>query len=255
VSMEDIAATMGEAQRWFQLYAASDPEIVRSMVHRAERAGYSAIVVTLDTTILAWRERDLRNRYLPFLQGEGLANFFSDPVFRSMCGRPPEEDPQAAAQKWLRVFSNPGFCWKDLDDIRAMTSLPILLKGILHPDDALTALEHGVNGFVVSNHGGRQLDGAVASLDALLPIRQALGNDVPILLDSGIRHGADIFKALALGANAVLLGRPFVYALAVAGERGVSHLLRNLIAELDLALALSGCCSITDARRATVVQQ
>lgn len=255
VSMEEVASVMGEAPRWFQLYAVNNPEIVRSMVQRAERAGYSAIVVTLDTNILAWRERDLRNRYLPFLTGEGLANFVSDPVFRALLVRPPEEDLQAAAQQWLRIFSNPRLSWNDLDAIRSMTSLPVLLKGILHPDDARKALEYGANGIVVSNHGGRQVDGAVASLDALPPIRESVGSNVPILLDSGIRHGADIFKAMALGADAALLGRPFAYALAVAGERGVSHLLRNMIAELDLQMALSGCCSVADIGRSTLLRQ
>jgi lactate 2-monooxygenase len=253
VSIEETAKVMGNAARWFQLYPGKDREIVASFVHRAERAGYSALVVTLDTTMLGWRERDLRERYLPFLAGEGLANFLSDPVFRSHLPVPPEAHPAAAIRHFFEVYVNPAFSWPDLDFVRSLTRLPLLIKGILHPDDAREALGHGVDGIVVSNHGGRQVDGAVASLDALVDIAEVVDGRVPLLLDSGIRRGADILKALALGASAVLLGRPYAYALAADGEQGVRACIENLVAEFDLQLALCGCRSPAEVERGLVV--
>jgi isopentenyl diphosphate isomerase/L-lactate dehydrogenase-like FMN-dependent dehydrogenase len=245
-SLEDVAAT--GAPRWFQLYWVSDREICASLVKRAADAGYGAIVVTLDTLQLAWRPRDLRNAYLPFLQGEGCGQFFSDPVFLSRLDKPPAEDLLTAAATMLATFPNVGLTWDDLDWLREQTDLPLLVKGVLTADDARLALDHGVDGIVVSNHGGRQVDGAVAALDALVEVRDALPEAV-VLMDGGIRSAADVLKAMALGADAVLLGRPYAYALAVGGQRGVEELLQNLMAEIDLSLALAGAHSIRELDR------
>jgi len=251
-SMEDVALELGGAPRWYQLYWFSDRGIAGSLVDRAAEAGYSAIVVTLDTLILGWRPRDLRLGYLPFLHGEGLAQFFSDPVFRSLLDTPPEEDVVGASVRALSLFSNLGLTWDDFDWLRERTELPILVKGILSAEDARTALEHGADGIVVSNHGGRQVDGAVASLDALIEVRDALGAEPSVLMDSGIRGGSDVLKALALGADAVLLGRPYVYGLAVGGQAGVEAVIRQLAAEIDLTLALIGGRSVRELDRTAV---
>ncbi len=245
-SLEDVAAT--GAPGWFQLYWVSDREICASLVRRAADAGYGAIVVTLDTLQLAWRPRDLRNAYLPFLQGEGCGQFFSDPVFLSRLDKPPAEDLLTAAATMLATFPNVGLTWDDLDWLREQTDLPLLVKGVLTAGDARLALDHGVDGIVVSNHGGRQVDGAVAALDALVEVRDALPEAV-VLMDGGIRGAADVLKAMALGADAVLLGRPYAYALAVGGQRGVEELLQNLMAEIDLSLALAGAHSIRELDR------
>ena len=238
--METIAQTMGGAPRWYQLYWVNDREVVASLVHRAEAAGYAAIVLTLDTLQLGWRVRDLSNRYLPFILGEGIGQFTSDPVFRSRLSVSPEDDPQNAGTAMVGMFSNLGLRWDDLAWLRERTRLPLLAKGVLRADDARRVLDAGFEGIIVSNHGGRQVDGAVAALDALVEVRDALGEDAVVLMDSGIRRGADVIKALALGANAVLLGRPYVYGLAVAGQTGVERVIRNLTAEIDLTLALIG---------------
>ncbi|HEX6664018.1 MAG TPA: alpha-hydroxy-acid oxidizing protein [Gaiellaceae bacterium] len=245
-SIEEIAEAMGDAARWFQLYWVSDREIVASLVGRAEAAGYSAIVVTLDTLVLGWRPRDLRNAYLPFKQGEGIAQFTSDPVFLERLPVPPEEDPLVAAGTMLSLFPNLGLTWDDLAWLRKRTSLPLLVKGVLTGEDARHALDAGMDGIIVSNHGGRQVDGAVASLDALGEVRAEVGPDLPLLMDGGIRSGADVLKALALGADAVLIGRPYVYALAVGGQEGVAALLTQLAAETDLTLALAGGTSVRE---------
>jgi lactate 2-monooxygenase len=245
-SVEQIAET--GCPRWFQLYWVSDREICASFVSRAEEAGYGAIVVTLDTLTLGWRPRDLRNAYLPFIHGEGCGQFFTDPVFLSRLDKPPADDPLTAAAMMLATFSNIGLTWDDLDWLRARTQLPLLVKGVLTADDAERALEHGIDGVIVSNHGGRQVDGAVAALDALVEVRDALP-DAVVLMDGGIRRAADVVKAMALGADAVLLGRPYAYALAVGGQRGVEELIQNLMAELDLTLALAGATSIRELDR------
>lgn len=242
--MEKIAEVMGDAPRWFQLYWSKDQDIAAIFLQRAEASGYSAIVVTLDTPMMAWREHDLENVYLPFLLGEGLGNYFTDPAFCAALQKSPQEDPLSAVMHWTQIFGNPGLTWEDLAFLRKQTNLPILLKGILHPDDAKLAIKHGADGIIVSNHGGRQVDGAVAALDALPRVLRAVGDEVPVLMDSGIRRGSDIFKALALGAKAVLVGRPCMYGLAVAGERGVKTVLENLVADLDLTLALAGVKSV-----------
>jgi len=239
-SLEEIAEAGGEAPRWFQLYWPNDPELARSMVERAERAGYGAIVLTVDTFIPGWKPRDLQQAWLPFLNGMGVANYFQDPVFRAALEKPPEEDVGAATGHFLGVQANPALSWDDLAQLREMTSLPIVVKGIQHPDDAREAVSRGVDGIVVSNHGGRQVDGAIASIDALPAIAAAAGDDLAILFDSGIRGGADALKALALGADAVCLGRPYVWGLALDGQAGVEAVLKMTLAELDLTMALCG---------------
>jgi lactate 2-monooxygenase len=245
-SLEEIADAMGDAPRWFQLYWVSNRDVVRSLVRRAEASGFSALVVTLDTLILGWRPRDLRNAYLPFRDGEGIAQFTSDPVFRELLAVPPDEDPLVAAGTMLAMFPNLALRWEDLAWLRELTSLPILVKGVLTAEDAVRALSAGVDGILVSNHGGRQVDGAVAALDALVEVRAAVGPEATVLMDGGIRGGADVVKAIALGADAVLVGRPYVYALAVGGEAGVAALIRQLAAETDLTLALMGAGSISE---------
>jgi lactate 2-monooxygenase len=243
--MEAIATAMGDAPRWFQLYWGKSDELVASLVRRAEACGCEAIVVTLDTALLGWRCRDLDLGYLPFLEAKGIAQYTSDPVFQAMLGGQ-TDDPQAASLLFMTTYSNPTITWDRLSFLRRNTSLPILLKGINHPDDARLAIAHGMDGLIVSNHGGRQIDGAAGALDNLAAIVAETGGRIPVLFDSGIRGGADIFKALALGARAVLVGRPYVYGLAIAGEAGVSAVLRNLLAELDLTMGLAGCRSIAD---------
>jgi len=239
-TIEAVAEQLGDSPRMFQLYWPNDPELCESLVSRAEAAGYEAIMVTVDNAFPGWKPRDLQNAYLPAIEGIGLANFFSDPIFREGLERPPEEDAGPAIGKFIGVFGNPSLTWDDLDWLRARTSMPILLKGILHPDDAREARERGVDGVVVSNHGGRQVDGAIASLDALPPVVAAVGDDLTVLFDSGIRSGADAFKALALGADAVLIGRPYLWGMALEGADGVEKILRWTLAELDLTVALSG---------------
>jgi isopentenyl diphosphate isomerase/L-lactate dehydrogenase-like FMN-dependent dehydrogenase len=243
-SLEDVAAV--DPPRWFQLYWWGDAELAESLVRRVDAAGYGAIVLTLDTLTLGWRPRDLRNGYLPFLHAGGVAQFFSDPVFLARLEQPPEADPTTASLMALAAFSNLGLTWDDLARLREWTTLPLLVKGVLRPDDARRALEHGVEGIVVSNHGGRQVDGTVAALDALVEIRDAVGPDATVLMDSGIRTGADVVKAVALGADAVLLGRPYVYGLAVGGQEGVEAVITQLAAEVDLTLALTGAPSAAE---------
>jgi isopentenyl diphosphate isomerase/L-lactate dehydrogenase-like FMN-dependent dehydrogenase len=252
--LEAVAEAMGEVPHWFQLYWPRDPDLAASLVTRAERAGYSALVVTLDTYLLGWRERDLQMGWLPFIHGMGLANYLSDPVFRAALPAPPEKDPAAVARHFLQVVSNPALTWDDLAFLRRHTRLPVLLKGILHADDARKAVDHGVEGVIVSNHGGRQLDGAVAALDALPAVAAAVGDRTTVLFDSGIRRGADVFKAVALGARAVLLGRPYCYGLAVGGEQGVREVLQNLLADAELTLGLAGCGSLEEVCRDNLVE-
>lgn len=254
VDIETIAHETMDAVRWFQLYPGRDADVVLSFIHRAETAGYSALVVTVDTTMLGWREQDLKNLYLPFLQGQGIANFLSDPAFRSRLRVPPEENLSAAIQEFLSIYVNPAFTWDDLSKIRAQTHLPLLVKGITHPEDVREAVQRGADGVIISNHGGRQVDGSVTTLDALVDARAVVGDSYPLLLDSGIRHAADVVKALALGANAVLIGRPYAYALAVGGQAGVDELLTQWTAELDLQLALSGHRAVRDVNRHCVQQ-
>lgn len=279
--LEAIAEAAGEAPRWFQLYWSSRNELTESLVRRAEAAGYEAIVLTLDTTQLGWRPRDLDRAYLPFLRGRGIANYVSDPVFRAL---PPGEsgddarprrgpgllpalletvrarglgavasgEAMESARRFIALYSRPDLTWDDLPFLRERTGLPILLKGVLHPDDARRALDAGMDGVIVSNHGGRQVDGAVAALDALPAVAAAVRDRAPVLFDSGVRTGADALKALCLGARAVLLGRPYAYGLALAGEARVREVVADLAADLDLTLALSGRRSLDELDRSVL---
>jgi lactate 2-monooxygenase len=240
-TLEEIAEAGGAGgPRWFQLYWPKSDELAASFVRRAEAAGYGAIVVTLDTPLLAWRPRDLQGAYLPFLKSIGIANYLADPVFRAMLDKTPEEDPQGAVGQFVLQFSNPAATWAGIEMLRGLTDLPLVLKGINHADDARAARERGVDGIIVSNHGGRQVDGAIAAIDALPGVVEAVGGDLTVLFDSGIRGGADVVKAMALGAGAALVGRPYLWGLALGGTDGVRAVLRALLGELDLTLALSG---------------
>jgi len=248
-SIEEVAEAMGDAPRWFQLYWINDREVAASFVERAANAGYSAIVLTLDTLILGWRPRDLARAYLPFLSGQGCAQYFTDPVFCARLDKTPEEDLLTAAATMLMTFPNLGLTWDDLRWLREQVELPLLVKGVLTAEDAVRARDCGVDGIVVSNHGGRQVDGAVASLDAFVEVREALGDDAAVLVDGGIRTGADVVKAMALGADAVLLGRPYAYGLATGGQAGVTAVVEQLLAETDITLALAGGKSVRDLDR------
>jgi isopentenyl diphosphate isomerase/L-lactate dehydrogenase-like FMN-dependent dehydrogenase len=247
-TIEEIATVHNEHPHWFQLYWGSDDDFTRSIIGRAEKAGYNAIVVTVDTRLFAWRESDIQNAYLPFLYGEGLANYFSDPVFLSKVGDP-EKNKMETMMHFARCFSNSSSTWSDLAVIRKATKLPVIIKGILHADDAKKAIDNGADGVIVSNHGGRQMDGAAGALDMLANVAEAVADKTTVLFDSGIRRGADVFKAMALGAKAVLLGRPYAYGLALAGEQGVKEVVANLLADIDLTLGLAGCNSWQDATK------
>lgn len=238
--METVAEAMGDGERWFQLYWPKDREVTISFLDRAKAAGYTALVVTLDTWLLAWRPRDLDQAYLPFLKGVGTANYFTDPAFQAGLKKPVAEDPRAAVMHFVDLFTDPTKTWEDLAFLREHWAGPIVLKGIQHVDDARRAVDTGMEGIVVSNHGGRQVNGAIGSADALPSIAAAVADKIDIFFDSGIRTGDDIFKALALGAKAVLLGRPYAYGLGLDGQAGVEHVIRCILAEFDLTLALSG---------------
>lgn len=278
VPMEQCAAAMSDQPRWFQLYWSKDNELVESLVQRAERCGCDAIVVTLDTTLLGWRTRDLELAHLPFLLGKGIAQYTSDPVFMRKLHDPLDGpvpargrvtlsalrtaltmarvvpggalrnlrsgDALAAVRRFIATYSRTSLTWEDLPFLRERTRLPIILKGVLHRDDARRAVDAGMDGVMVSNHGGRQVDGSIASLDALPSIVDEIGDKMPVLFDSGVRGGADVFRALALGARAVGIGRPYAYGLALAGEEGVREVVGNIIAELELTMALSGCATV-----------
>ena len=246
-TLEDVAEAAGDGPRWYQLYWPRDRELAVSFLERAAGAGYRALVVTLDTHTMGWRPRDLDGAFLPFLRGVGNQNFFADPAFQRALGGPVDEERFGpAVLQWASTFGNPTLTWDDLGFLREHWRGPIALKGIQHPDDARRAAEAGMDGVVVSNHGGRQVDGAIASLDALPAVVEAVGDRVEVLFDSGVRTGADVLKPLALGARAVLLGRPFVYGLGLAGEAGVRHVLRCVLAELELTMALTGITRIAD---------
>jgi len=247
--MEQVAAELGETPGWFQLYPPHDGELEESFVHRAEAAGFSAIVVTLDTLSLGWRPRDLAIASFPQLRGLCLANYMSDPVFRAKLTTPPEEDPQGAAAVWAALFGNPGLNWDDLARLRSLTRLPMLLKGICHPDDARRAVDAGVDGIYCSTHGGRQANGGLAALECLPDVVDAVGPDVPVVFDSGVRSGPDVVKALALGASAVAVGRPYAYGLAVGGQAGIEHVLHCLLAEMDLTMAIDGYPRVSELTR------
>lgn len=242
--LEDVAAEFGDTPGFFQLYTPKDRELAASLVHRAEAAGYQAIVVTLDTWVPGWRPRDLATSNFPQLRGHCLANYLSDPVFRAGLAQPPEENLQAAVLSWVQTFGNP-LTWDDLGWLRSLTDLPLIVKGICHPDDARRAKDGGVDGIYCSTHGGRQANGGLPAL-ACLPDVVAAADGLPVLFDSGIRTGADIIKALALGATAVGIGRPYAYGLALGGADGIVHVLRSLLAEADLIMAVDGYRSRVD---------
>ncbi len=285
-SMEECAAAMGNSLHWFQLYWSKSNELVASLVQRAEKCGCSAIVVTLDTTMLGWRTRDLELAYLPFLEGKGIAQYTSDPVFQKMLDQ--QDDgvevkrkitfqsvlglmrmvrnfpgdgffqklksgkPIKAVQKFVSTYSNPCTTWEDLKFLRQHTKLPILLKGILHPEDARKAMDFGMDGIIISNHGGRQVDGSISTIEALPKIAEVISGKIPVLLDSGIRGGADAFKAIALGAKAVCIGRPYVYGLSIAGQQGVYEVLRNFMTDFELTMGLTGCKNIGEITKETL---
>ncbi|MGH3555564.1 MAG: alpha-hydroxy-acid oxidizing protein, partial [Mycobacterium sp.] len=242
--LEDVANEFGETPGLFQLYVPKDRELAASLVQRAEAAGYKAIVVALDQSVTGWRPRDLAAAYSPPLRGHCLTNYTSDPVFRAGLPQPPEENPQAAVLHWVQTWSTP-LTWDDLPWLRSLTGLPLIVKGICHPDDARRAKDDGVDGIYCSNHGGRHANGGLPALDCLPAVVQA-ADGLPVLFDSGIRSGADIIKALALGATAVGIGRPYAYGLALGGVAGVVHVLRSLLAETDLIMAVDGYPSVGD---------
>jgi lactate 2-monooxygenase len=242
--LEDVAAEFGETPGFFQLYTPTDRDLAASLVHRAEAAGFKGIVVTLDTWVTGWRPRDLSTSNFPQLRGKCLRNYTSDPVFRASLAQSPEENPQGAVLKWISVFGNP-LTWDDLPWLRSLTALPLIVKGICHPDDARRAIDGGVDGIYCSNHGGRQANGGLPALDCLPGVVEA-ADGLPVLFDSGVRSGADVVKALALGATAVGVGRPYAYGLALGGVDGIVHVLRSLLAEADLTMAVDGYPTLKD---------
>jgi lactate 2-monooxygenase len=244
--MEQVAAANGDGQRWYQLYWPKDRAFAASLLGRAQAAGFRVLVVTLDTRTLAWRPRDLDNGFLPFLHGIGIQNYLSDPVFQAALASPVDVDPAAAIMRYTQVFGDLSLTWEDLPFLREHWHGPIVLKGILSAADAVRAADAGIEGIIVSNHGGRQVDGSIAALDALPPVAQAVGSRLTVLFDSGVRGGADMLKALALGAQAVLIGRPYVYGLGLGGEAGVRHVLRALRNDFELTMRLAGLASLSD---------
>ncbi|MCB1290661.1 alpha-hydroxy-acid oxidizing protein [Mycolicibacterium sp.] len=241
--LEDVAAEFGDTPGLFQLYTPTDRDLAESLVRRAEAAGYAGIVVTLDTWIPGWRPRDLATANFPQLRGLCLANYISDPHFRSKVDAD-LSDPRNAVPHWVSVFGN-SLSWNDLPWLRSLTSLPLILKGICHPDDARRAIDAGADGIYCSNHGGRQANGGLPAIDCLPDVVAAAG-EVPVLFDSGIRSGADVVKALALGASAVGIGRPYAYGAALGGTDGIVHVLRSVLAEADLIMAVDGYPSRED---------
>lgn len=292
VPMETCAAVMGESPRFFQLYWSRSRDLVASLVHRAEKCGCKGIVLTLDTTLLGWRTKDLDLAFLPFLQGKGIAQYTSDPIFQGLLdqelAKPPASDfkpsitfetlrnliqavqnypgedgfvkklrsgrAMGAVKLFTSIYSNPALTWGDLSFLREQTKLPIFLKGILHPENAKKAVDYGMNGIVVSNHGGRQVDGSIGAIEALPNVVKAVNKQIPTVIDSGIRGGADVFKALALGATAVGLGRPYIYGLTLGGQQGVCEVIKQLMTDFELTMSLSGCRSVKEITSETLLK-
>jgi isopentenyl-diphosphate delta-isomerase len=238
--MEEVSDALGETTKWFQFYWSSDRAVAESFLDRAEASGYDAIVFTVDAPTLGWRDRLLERGYYPFLEGEGVANYLSDPAFRDGLEAPPEQDMQAAVDRFLEIFGDESLTWSDLEYLADYTDLPVVLKGVLHPEDARLALEHGADAVQVSTHGGRQVDGSITALEALPEVAEAVGEEAPVLFDSGVRRGSQVFKALACGADAAMIGRPFAYGLGLDGQPAVEWVLENIIAEFDLTMGLAG---------------
>jgi lactate 2-monooxygenase len=250
--LEDVKAACGDTPAWFQLYTPKNRELATSLIRRAEDAGYAALVVTLDTWVTGWRPRDLNASNFPQLRGKVLQNYFTDPVFRSLLARPPEEDPAAAIFTWAATFGQV-LTWDDMAWFKSVTKLPIVLKGICHPDDARRAVDTGADAVYCSNHGGRQANGGIATIDLLADVVAAAG-DTPVLFDSGVRFGTDAIKALAMGARAVGVGRPYTYGLALGGAEGAAWVLRSILAEADLLMAVNGYPTLADVRAAGVIR-
>ena len=287
--MEATSKVMGNSSRWFQLYWSKSNDLVASLVQRAEACGCSAIVITLDATMLGWRIQDLDLAYLPFLRAKGIAQYTSDPVFQRLIDEEEEEKnqnpvkinfdtisnlielmrnypggfwqnlrskrPLKAVRKFINIYSRPSLTWEDLPFLRAHTKLPVILKGILHPEDAKKAVDVGIDGIIVSNHGGRQVDGSISTIEALPDIVEAANGSIPVLMDGGVSGGADMFKAIALGAKAVCIGRPFVYGLALAGKQGVIEVINNFKADFELTMGLAGCRSVSEISKEMLVKR
>ena len=244
--LEDVKRACGDTPALFQLYTPRDKDVAASLVGRAEAAGYDAIVVTLDTWVTGWRPRDLNVSNFPQLRGAVLTNYFVDPAFRKLLAKAPEEDLRTAIGTWGATFGKV-LTWDDLPWLKSLTKLPIVLKGICHPDDARRAVALGVDAIGISNHGGRQLDAAPAPVEMIAPVRAAVGGAVPLIVDGGVRGGEDIMRCLASGADFVLLGRAFLYAAAaLGGARGPAALIALLGDELDRAMTQSGCRRIAE---------
>lgn len=251
-ALEEVAQAAPSATKWFQLYWSTNEEIAFSMAARAEEAGFEAIVLTVDTVMLGWREEDVRNQFSPLKLGYARGNYMNDPVFTATL---PDDSFESYVQGVLQNVFHPTLNWEHVRELKKRTNLPILLKGILHPEDAKHAIDNGIDGIIVSNHGGRQLDGVIGSLDALPAIVKVVSGQIPIILDSGVYRGMDALKALALGANAVAIGRPFVYGLALEGQQGVKKVMTNLYDELKVSIALAGATSVKGLRNITLVKQ
>ena len=252
-SIEDVAKANGDGPRWFQLYwpDMAHSEVTKSLLSRAQSHGYDVLAVNVDTFIMGWRPCDMDDGYSPFLRPDhvGTEMGFTDPVYRKIFkdkhGKEVEEDLATASAEWSQIFI-PGkpHGWKDLQFLREHWKGPIVVKGIQSVADAEACIAAGMDGIYVSNHGGRQVDAGVSSLDMLAEIAEAVGDRTEIIFDSGVRNGLDVAKALALGAKMVAIGRPFVYGLALEGETGVRHVIRSILGELDLSLHLTGISSV-----------
>ncbi|MEM7664867.1 MAG: alpha-hydroxy-acid oxidizing protein [Pseudomonadota bacterium] len=250
--LEDVFTACGDTAPWFQLYTSRNKDVAESMIRRAEKAGYKALVVTLDTWVTGWRPRDLNASNFPQLRGKVLQNYMTDPEFRKILPKPPEEDMQTAIMIWAATFGQV-LTWEHMEWFKSVTDLPIVLKGICHPEDAKLAVDHGADAIYCSNHGGRQANGGIATIDLLGDVVKAAG-DTPVLFDSGIRSGTDAVKALALGATAVGVGRPYTYGLAIGGAKGAEWVLRSILAEADLLMAVNGYPTLEAVREAGAVR-